>query len=236
MNTPPQLDPSAQSSLPPPAANPNHLLGRLLRNPASLMSADSDGSPTVRLLAVTLVGALVYGLVVGSFARGSLMWIVPLKLVGGLFASAAICTPSLYVFSILGGADVRPRQLIRMVAGLLAISTLLLLSFAPVAWVFSESSSSAGFVGFLHWVLWIVSAAFGLRLLRTCSRALGATNTLSLVAWCGIFLLVVFQMATALRPWLGKSPTTLASEKLFFMSHWGRVIDEPSPAPAKPER
>ncbi len=204
------------------------LMFRLLRQPAALMSDSKGGEPAMGLFLFTVISALAYGVVVGSFSSGSMIWKVPLKLLWGLVASAAICTPSLYVFSVLAGATIQARQLLRLVGGLLAVSTLLLLSMAPVAWVFSESSSSVGFVGFLHWSFWLLSILFGLRLLRTCSRALGATHVIPFMAWSVIFLLVVFQMATALRPWLGKPSGNAPHEKLFFLNHWSKVIDAPA--------
>jgi hypothetical protein len=38
--------------------------------------------------------------------------------------------------------------------------------------------------------------------------------------WMVIFLLVMLQMTTALRPWIGKADTFLPAEKKFFISHW----------------
>ncbi len=215
---------------PPPP--PKHLIGQLLRNPRALVDGSGSDAGIPALIGLTLLGAVIYGLVIGSFARGNLLWIAPLKLVGGLFISGVICTPSLYVLSVMAGADLRPRQLGIVLGGCLALTTLLMLSFAPVAWVFSESSSSAGFVGFMHWCLWLLSATFGLRLGRACLHALGARYPGSFIVWSIIFLLVTFQMATALRPWLEDSPKAFASEKMSFLSHWSKVLSE---QPAQPK-
>lgn len=215
-----------------PSPPPSSIIGQLLRTPRVLVDPAGPGIGLPALAGLTLLGALIYGVVVGSFARGSLLWMVPLKLTGGLLISGLICTPSLYVLSVMAGADLRPRQLLTVLGGILALTTLLLLSFAPVAWVFSESSSSVGFVGFLHWLLWLVSVSFGLRLGRTCLSSLGAENPGTFVIWSVIFLLVTFQMATALRPWLGKSDTIFAQEKISFLGHWGDAMSvRPSPQP-----
>ncbi len=215
---------------PPPP--PKHLIGQLLRNPRALVDGSGSEAGIPALIGLTLLGAIIYGLVIGSFARGNLLWLAPLKLVGGLLLSGVICTPSLYVLSVMAGADLRPRQLGIVLGGCLALTTLLMLSFAPVAWVFSESSSSAGFVGFMHWCLWLLSATFGLRLGRACLHALGARYPGSFIVWSIIFLLVTFQMATALRPWLEDSPAAFASEKMSFLSHWSKVLSE---QPAQPK-
>ncbi len=219
----------------PPAIPPRNLIGQLLRAPGALVDPAGPGVGLPALLGLTLLGALIYGVVVGSFARGDMLWIVPLKLAGGMLLAGLICTPSLYVLSVMAGADLRPRQLLIVLGGMLSLTMLLLLSFAPVAWVFSESSSSVGFVGFLHWLLWLISVSFGLRLGRTCLHALGATSPGTFIVWSGIFLLVTFQMATALRPWLGKSDVLFAKEKISFLGHWGDALSEkptkPSPRP-----
>jgi hypothetical protein len=233
--TPPPIpgqypDPAPSPIQPPPP--PKHLIGQLLRNPRALVDGTGPDAGIPALIGLTLLGAIIYGLVIGSFARGDLLWLAPLKLVGGLLLSGIICTPSLYVLSVMGGADLRPRQLGIVLGGCLALTTLLMLSFAPVAWVFSESSSSPGFVGFMHWSLWLLSATFGLRLGRACLQALGARYPGSFIAWSIIFLLVTFQMATALRPWLGNSEKPFASEKMSFLSHWSQVLSE-KPAGAK---
>ena len=39
-----------------------------------------------------------------------------------------------------------------------------------------------------------------------------------------IFLLVVLQMTTALRPIVGMASTFLPTEKKFFVNYWGEVL------------
>jgi hypothetical protein len=41
-----------------------------------------------------------------------------------------------------------------------------------------------------------------------------------------IFVLVVLQMTTALRPILGKADTFLPTENKFFVSHWGDCLNQ----------
>lgn len=230
MNTPPTIPPLPGAPGEDPkaplqgAGGSNLLVAGLLRNPAALMAEGGQRAPLGMLTLLTLGGALLYGLVIGSFARGAQLWMAPVKFLSGLVLATLICTPSLYVFSVMAGAEFRPRQLGVVLAGLVSLTTLLLVSFAPVAWIFSESSSSVGFVGFLHWVLWLISLGFGLRLARACVRAVGAKDPGTFVVWSGIYLLVTFQMATALRPWLAEPSTFLDPEKLSFLTHWGRVL------------
>jgi hypothetical protein len=176
------------------------------------------------LLAASLLGSLAYGLVVGSFAAGSQLWAAPLKVAGGLLVSALICLPSLYVFSCLSGSTARWPAITGLVAGLLALTTLLLLGFAPVAWVFSQSTKSETVMGAMHLVFWGVGTVFGWRFLRRGLTHFGAQPRV-LAAWIVIFVLVALQMTTTLRPLVGTSATFLPTEKEFFINHWIRNIE-----------
>jgi hypothetical protein len=44
--------------------------------------------------------------------------------------------------------------------------------------------------------------------------------------WICIFLLVVLQMTTALRPILGKSDSFFPTEKKFFLGHWFDTMEQ----------
>jgi hypothetical protein len=169
----------------------------------------------------------VYGLVLGTFSGGTQLWAAPLKAVLGLAVSALICLPSLYIFACLGGARVRLKEVIGLLAGLAALMSLLLVGFAPIAWVFGQSTESVVWMGFLHLAFWIVATAFAFRLFFAGFRALGESGGLGLKAWTLLFILVVLQMTTALRPFLGTSSSLLPVEKRFFLTHWVRCFQEP---------
>jgi hypothetical protein len=51
-------------------------------------------------------------------------------------------------------------------AGLLALMTILLIGFAPVAWIFSQSTESIVAMGALHLIFWLISTYFGLKFLH----------------------------------------------------------------------
>jgi len=114
-----------------------------------------------------------------------------------------------------------------LVAGCLALMTVLLVGFAPVAWVFSQSTHSVAAMGALHWLFWTVSTAFGWRFLKQGFAHLQAESAAGLRVWMIIFLLVAVQMATALRPIIGTADTLLPSEKQFFLSHWVECLESP---------
>ncbi len=222
---PPPPIPSPTHPDAPVAPEPNTLLGRLLRSPHSLL-ASGDDSVAPRLFGLGLGGSLIYGIVLASFATGPHWWAPPLKVMLGLLVSLLLCAPSLFVFASLSGAHLRGRDVVALLAGLHGLASLLLLSLAPVAWVFSQSTSSAGFIGTLHWLFWLVAAGFGLRFVGRGLRQLGANSTGAFGVWAILFLLVCFQMATSVRPLLADSDALLPSEKKSFLTHWNEVLGE----------
>ena len=195
----------------------------LLQDPARLflhLEHHAPG-PILRVhLLVAVIGAAAYGLVIGTFSGGDQIWRALVKTTIGLPLAALICLPSLYVFSGLAGARLRPVQVAAMAASLLAMMTLLLLGFAPVAWVFSVSTNGVPFMGTLHLVLWVAAAGFGFRLLGAGLTHFGGRSGAAPTAWALLFLLVSLQMTTAMRPLIGTADTWLPTEKRFFIGHW----------------
>ena len=175
---------------------------------------------TLVLLGIAILGALAYGLVVGTFTGGDQLWAAPVKIAGGLLLSGLICLPSLYIFACLSGAHTRLAEVCCLVAGLLALTTGLLIGFAPVAWVFSQSTESVAAMGALHLAFAAIAVGFGLKFLARGFEQLNARFGGGLRVWTLIFVLVLLQMTAALRPILGTSDAFLPTEKKFFVSHW----------------
>ena len=92
--------------------------------------------------------------------------------------------------------------------------------FAPIAWVFSQSTNSAPFIGALYLIIWLIAVGFGLTLLSMPFRRNSRTDSNYIVLWKGIFILVALQMTTTLRPIVGTSPNWLSAERKFFLSYW----------------
>lgn len=227
----------SNSPTPPPFPQDEPLdgIGRqirvLLRQPEVFWRNIASGNPAglMRgLLLIVIGGSLLYGLVVGSFSGGVQWWSAPLKIGAGLVLSMLICLPSLYVFSCLSGINARVQDVATVLCSMGALIVILLASFGPVAWVFSQSTGSVATMGFLHLLFWIVAAGFGVRLLTKAFRTMGANTVGVFAVWSAIFLLVSMQMMTSLRPIVGTSHRLLTGEKKFFLQHWVETIDTPS--------
>lgn len=231
MNEPsPASPPSFETAQSESIDGPGALIDALLRQPqrvAQHLRGDDRSSLITALLGVAVVFSLVYGLIVGSFSGGVQWWAAPLKIAAGTTLAAAICLPSLYIFAGLSGSTARLREVTGALAGLLALLSLLLLGFAPVAWLFSQSTSSVAMIGGLHLGFWLVAATFGVRFLGTAFALFGLRSRAGLRAWIAIFLLVSLQMSTALRPLVGTADTLLPAEKKFFLAHWSDSVVPP---------
>ena len=143
-----------------PAQRRQHSIDLLLRQPDALLERleEHEGSGLrTQLALLALGGYLVYGLVVGSFSGGAQWWAAPFKILLGTTLCGAICFPSLYIFITLSGAEARPVQVLGVLLGVLSLTGILLAGFAPVAWVFSQSSTLVSFIGGLHLLVWFVS-------------------------------------------------------------------------------
>ncbi len=203
----------------------------ILRQPRRVLfqlRQPEPGHLIVGLLVIALVCSLVYGFVVGTFSGGRQLWAAPAKVAAGLLFSSLICLPSLYIFACLGGVQARLIEVFGVLAGLLALMTILLIGFAPVAWVFSQSTESVAVMGGLHLVFWGIATWFGLRLLGSGFTHFNAKSGSGLKVWIAIFVLVMLQMTTALRPIVGQANTLLPTEKKFFLEHWRQSLEKNS--------
>lgn len=199
------------------------LVEAVLRHPRRVIYQLRHGAPgglIVPLLVVAVAFVAVYGLIIGSFSGGAQWWAAPVKMAMGTVVTAAICLPSLYIFTCLGGSPARLHEVAGALGGLLTLMTLLLIGFAPVAWLFSQSTESVAMMGFLHLIFWMVAARFGLRFMFVAFRHFGLRTEAGLKVWAMIFLLVSLQMTAALRPILGSADTFFPTDKKFFAAHW----------------
>lgn len=233
-NEPPILPPAySQTSVPPPLgtgpgesepiAKPTQAIEAMLRQPRRLvhqLRQTGGGKLILQMTALGVFFVAIYGVVVGTFSGGDQLWAAPVKLALGMLGAGLICLPSLFIFTCLAGSRASLKEVAGVVAGLVLLATLLLIGFAPVAWVFSQSTNSVAMMGFLHLLFGLVALLFGLRFLSQGFQWMETRFNIGLKIWMIIFTLVVIQMTTALRPIIGTADTFLPEEKKFFLAHW----------------
>ena len=244
-NPPSQVPPQIPAATPPPSPWPRPpaedpaerepipgivtAIECILRQPRRVMHQlrqRGSGKLIAAMLFVAVACSLIYGLVVGSFSGGVQWWAAPVKVAAGLLISALICLPSLYIFACLSGSQARLAEIFGFVSGLVMLMTILLIGFAPVAWLFSQSTESLCWMGTLHLLFAMIAMIFGLRFLSTAFAQTNAKSQAGLSTWIIIFVLVVLQMTAALRPLVGTSGTFLPTEKKLFLGHWFDCLDQ----------
>lgn len=205
-----------------------NVIDALLKFPGRVLYELREGQSmrVARQLAVLAFGAmLLFGFVLGIFSGGEQLWAAPVKLAGGMAVAVLITLPSLYVFSCLGGMDITPQKAAGLILTAVALLGLILSALCPVAWIFTQSTSSVGMMGFLTLLFWLVAISFGISRLFRSAKKIGLANAQYLRAWIVIFVVVTLQMSTSLRPIIGPAEDTFfPTEKRFFLSHWEAVV------------
>lgn len=196
------------------------LADALLKAPANVAHELNGNRASFTRLLVLVAGCMMMtGLVMASFAGGYQYLAIPLKLALGLLFGAGLCLPSLYIFACLTGTRHTFREVAAALLMGLGVQALILMAFAPVAWIFSQSTNSPVFMGFLYFVMLLVSAGFGLGLTRRVLAATGGPVS-ALRIWSVMFVVVMLQLATNLRPLVGEYDGARFAEKQFFLDHW----------------
>jgi hypothetical protein len=211
----------------PQSKSPASIIEALLKYPGRIiheLQHNWRAALTCWLLVIALLGMATYGIVVGSFSGGTQLWIAPAKLALGTLLSVLICLPSLYIFACLGGIDARLRTVTGVLFAAVGLGALLLIGFAPVAWIFSQSTDSVAFMAALHLILWAIGISFGLRLIEAMGRLLSCSARSQMKLLGFIFVVVCLQMTTTLRPIVGTSKHFLPGEKKFFLAHWWETV------------
>jgi len=222
-----QIVPMSPVSLPEKEATdfePTNLLSLVLKAPrefADRVAHDRfDWRASLTLLAAALAFDSLYGLAMGAFAGGNTLWMTALKVPLIALASLSLCAPSLYVLLGLSGSPVGLKQAVAVLSGAACLTSMLLVGFAPVAWLFGVSTTNVQFMIVLHIAVCGIGVGYGLRLLGT-SVPSGYGGNKVLIVWTTMFVMVCAQMLTHFRPLLtvAADGTFREDRKQFFFEH-----------------
>lgn len=210
-------------------------LDELLRRPQTTTdrAEGTERLPVLRLAVGAVLCFGIYGAASGFFQGGTQILVTAFKAPLIIVGSLMLCLPSLYVLCSLAGIEVSPRWFAVTTTGFAGMLGMLLAALMPVAWLFSASSSSLGFIIFIHVVTWAVTLGFALRFMIQAARRRGV---FSLILWSMLLLMVSFQVASQMRPvlWRPVGMGVFAPQKVFFLEHVARIAngDEGPGAPA----
>jgi hypothetical protein len=197
------------------------ILDALLRSPARLLHAvrEVDGT-TPRLFAIGVVGLAATGLAMATWSGGPQIAAVPIKLALLAIVTTLVCMPSLHVLSALSGGAQSIKETLGALSMGVALTAVLGLALAPIAWVLSAATSSLALAGTLYLVVFLIAAGFGLGLVRRALATSAGTAVRGLGAWSVMFVIVALQLATTLRPLVGPFDGFWLHDRTFFLAHF----------------
>jgi hypothetical protein len=126
------------------------------------------------------------------------------------FATFLICFPAFFVVQVLVGSRLRLLQVIVLVFGSLALTSVLLAAFVPITLFFLATGANYYFQHLLNIAIAAVAGLFGVYALHeglslVCEkRGVYPRKALTIMrAWAVLFAFVGIQLAWNLRPFLG---------------------------------
>ncbi len=211
---------------------PIMVVDALLKEPGAVYrrvwNGEDAGLFAGSIFLMSLAFSAVYGALMGSFGGATQAVYAAIKLPLVLLGSMAICLPSFYVFNSILGSKLSLRQTTLLVLCITGPTATLLMGFAPIAWFFSISTESGPFMVGLHIVTIGIATTFGVGSLQ---KARGYLLHLSgnqaeaglglLAVWVVVYLAVLCQMATYLRPLLVPGPFFTGEKQLFLTALFG---------------
>lgn len=206
----------------------NNALSHLLKEKKSIFDAFEQKHTwhnyAVQFLLISIVGIAAYAAVMSTYAPSwSNTGEMITQLLTTILLPILICAPSLYVFSAIRGSQITALQLMYILLGSVATSSIVLLAFAPITWFFTWTMEDADAVGAMNVGLIALGMLFGFVFLYTgfaafdvsgkeekkmdakqamvarLNRAGGAIGVL--FVWCILLIVVTAQMANELGPW-----------------------------------
>lgn len=151
----------------------------------------------------------VYGLVMGSYHSLLQSVSAGLKLMVLFLLSIIICYPSFFIIQQVLGSKMTMRQMIMIVLSGMVLTSVIVLSFAPIVIFFQLTGGNYHFLQLLHVAIFIFAGIFGLRLMvdalkYACDKKaiypqIGVTV---FKVWIVILAFVGIQLSWNLRPFL----------------------------------
>ena len=151
----------------------------------------------------------VYGLVMGSYHSFLQSIVAGVKLIVLFLLSIIICYPSFFIIQQVLGSKMSMRQMLIIVLSGLVLTSVIILSFAPIVIFFQLTGGNYHFLQLLHVAIFIFAGIFGLRLMvdalkyacekKTIYPQIGVTV---FKIWIIILAFVGIQLSWNLRPFL----------------------------------
>jgi hypothetical protein len=160
------------------------------------------------LTVIALAG--FFGAIAGAYSGPAQALSAAIKLPFLFFATFVICFPAFYVVQVLVGSRLRLHQVVVLVVGALALTSILLAALVPITAFFLVTGANYYFQHLLNIAIATVAGLFGMYALHdglavVCEkRGVYPRKALTIMrAWAVLFAFVGVQLAWNLRPFLG---------------------------------
>src|SRR6266536_4998821 len=161
------------------------------------------------LLTIVILAGF-FGLVAGAYSGPAQAVSAGVKLPFLFFATFGICFPAFFVVQVLVGSRLRLLQVVVLVFGALALTSVLLAAFVPITAFFLVTGANYYFQHLLNIALASVAGLFGMYALHeglsvVCdTRGVYPRKALTIMrVWAVLFAFVGIQLAWSLRPFPG---------------------------------
>jgi hypothetical protein len=190
------------------------IIEKILRNRLEYFTEVREGiglGDKIRSMLISSASFLIlYGAVMGS--SHSLWQTISsgLKLPVLFLATLFVCVPSLYFFSLLFGSRQSLRQNLTLILTAVTVTSVLLLSLAPITLFFLLTTSQYQFFKLLNVAIFAISGLMGVVFLYQGMKVVSgdsldgsSTRKSVIIIWMFVYAFVGSQMAWTIRPFIG---------------------------------
>jgi hypothetical protein len=190
------------------------IIEKILRNRQEFFKEVREGVELTAKIRAMLVSSatflLIYGAVLGS--SHSLLQTISsaIKLPFLFLATMFVCVPSLYFFGLLFGSRQSLRQNLSLMLTAVTVTSVLLLSLAPITLFFLLTTSQYQFFKLLNVGIFAISGLMGVVFLYQGMKVVSSdsiegatTRKWVLILWMFVYGFVGSQMAWTIRPFIG---------------------------------
>jgi len=192
----------------------SHFLSSLLSNREPFFEEVVDGVGLGAKLRYGVLTVLVlagfFGAVAGAYSGAAQALSAGIKLPFLFFATFVVCFPAFFVVQVLVGSRLQLRQVVVLVVGALALTSVVLAALVPITAVFLITGANYYFQHLLNIMIALIAGAFGMYWLHdgltlVCEkRGVYPRKAITIMrVWALLFAFVGIQLAWNLRPFLG---------------------------------
>lgn len=194
------------------------IVEKILRNRYAFFEEIREGIGLREKMRAMLISSItffaIYGAVMGSTHSLWQTLSSGVKLPILFIATLFVCVPSLYFFSLLFGSNQSLSQNLTIILTAITVTSVLLLSLAPITLFFLLTTSQYQFFKLLNVAIFAISGLMGVVFLYqgmkvvSNAEAEGAnTRRWVLIFWMFVYAFVGSQMAWTIRPFIGAPGT-----------------------------